>query len=158
MDISDTRNSFWVKISGVPPSATLSNCDILKSVWQAERQRKEDADAQRKAEDDAKKKTALSNMGSGYSSHLQRVSVVYFFSSFCCCNLKFNFIQTLRRCGVWPPWIFLDRPEERQEADWERKEEEDYDRKMQTAEHRRPQRGQAEVTDGEKTSRWLTTQ
>ncbi|XP_034425442.1 troponin T, fast skeletal muscle isoforms-like isoform X12 [Hippoglossus hippoglossus] len=40
---------------------------------EAERQRKEDADAQRKAEDDAKKKTALSNMGSGYSSHLQRI-------------------------------------------------------------------------------------
>uniref|UniRef100_A0A4W6EHU2 Troponin T3, fast skeletal type n=1 Tax=Lates calcarifer TaxID=8187 RepID=A0A4W6EHU2_LATCA len=40
---------------------------------EAERQRKEDADAQRKAEDEAKKKIALSNMGSGYSSHLQRV-------------------------------------------------------------------------------------
>uniref|UniRef100_A0A672YCW6 Troponin T3, fast skeletal type n=1 Tax=Sphaeramia orbicularis TaxID=375764 RepID=A0A672YCW6_9TELE len=31
------------------------------------------ADAQRKADDEAKKKIALSNMGSGYSSHLQRV-------------------------------------------------------------------------------------
>lgn len=37
--------------------------------------RKEEADAHRKAEDEAKKKIALSNMGSGYSSILQRVSV-----------------------------------------------------------------------------------
>lgn len=42
--------------------------------FQAERQRKEEADAHRKAEDEAKKKIALSNMGSGYSSILQRVS------------------------------------------------------------------------------------
>ncbi|XP_008335302.1 troponin T, fast skeletal muscle isoforms-like isoform X7 [Cynoglossus semilaevis] len=40
---------------------------------EAERQRKEEADAQRKADDDAKKKIALTNMGSGYSSHLQRI-------------------------------------------------------------------------------------
>ncbi|KAF7653471.1 hypothetical protein LDENG_00082380 [Lucifuga dentata] len=40
---------------------------------EAERQRKEDADAQRKAEDDAKKKIALTSMGSGYSSHLQKI-------------------------------------------------------------------------------------
>ncbi|XP_029986795.1 troponin T, fast skeletal muscle isoforms-like isoform X1 [Sphaeramia orbicularis] len=40
---------------------------------EAERMRKEEADAQRKADDEAKKKIALSNMGSGYSSHLQRV-------------------------------------------------------------------------------------
>uniref|UniRef100_H3DN75 Troponin T3, fast skeletal type n=1 Tax=Tetraodon nigroviridis TaxID=99883 RepID=H3DN75_TETNG len=39
---------------------------------EAERQRKEEADAHRKAEDEAKKKIALSNMGSGYSSILQR--------------------------------------------------------------------------------------
>ena len=39
---------------------------------QAERQRKEDADAHRKMEDDAKKKSALTNMGSGYSG-LQKV-------------------------------------------------------------------------------------
>jgi len=39
---------------------------------EAERQRKEDADAHRKAEDDAKKKSALTNMGSGYSG-LQKV-------------------------------------------------------------------------------------
>uniref|UniRef100_A0A667ZI86 Troponin T3, fast skeletal type n=1 Tax=Myripristis murdjan TaxID=586833 RepID=A0A667ZI86_9TELE len=39
---------------------------------EAERQRKEEADAMRKAEDEAKKKSALSNMGSGYSSHLQK--------------------------------------------------------------------------------------
>lgn len=42
--------------------------------FQAERLRKEEADAHRKAEDEAKKKIALSNMGSGYSSILQRVS------------------------------------------------------------------------------------
>ncbi|XP_044071842.1 troponin T, fast skeletal muscle isoforms-like isoform X7 [Siniperca chuatsi] len=40
---------------------------------EAERQRKEEADAHRKAEDEAKKKIALSNMGSSYSSSLQRV-------------------------------------------------------------------------------------
>lgn len=40
---------------------------------EAERMRKEEADAQRKADDDAKKKIALTNMGSGLSSHLQRV-------------------------------------------------------------------------------------
>ncbi|XP_011608146.1 troponin T, fast skeletal muscle isoforms-like isoform X8 [Takifugu rubripes] len=39
---------------------------------EAERLRKEEADAHRKAEDEAKKKIALSNMGSGYSSILQR--------------------------------------------------------------------------------------
>ncbi|XP_035484872.1 troponin T, fast skeletal muscle isoforms isoform X6 [Scophthalmus maximus] len=39
---------------------------------EAERQRKEETDAQRKAEDEAKKKNALSSMGSGFSSHLQR--------------------------------------------------------------------------------------
>lgn len=38
--------------------------------------RKEEADAQRKADDDAKKKIALTNMGSGLSSHLQRVPCV----------------------------------------------------------------------------------
>ncbi|XP_031179598.1 troponin T, fast skeletal muscle isoforms-like isoform X4 [Sander lucioperca] len=40
---------------------------------EAERQKREDADAHRKAEDEAKKKIALSNMGSGYSSHLQKI-------------------------------------------------------------------------------------
>ncbi|XP_061742943.1 troponin T, fast skeletal muscle-like isoform X2 [Nerophis ophidion] len=40
---------------------------------EAERIRKEEADAHRKAEDEAKKKTVLSSMGSGFSSHLQRV-------------------------------------------------------------------------------------
>ncbi|XP_014879868.1 troponin T, fast skeletal muscle isoforms-like [Poecilia latipinna] len=40
---------------------------------EAERMRKEEADAQRKADDDAKKKIALTNMGSGFSSHLQRI-------------------------------------------------------------------------------------
>lgn len=41
--------------------------------------RKEEADAHRKAEDEAKKKNALSSMGSGYSSVLQRVSQKAFF-------------------------------------------------------------------------------
>lgn len=41
--------------------------------------RKEEADAHRKAEDEAKKKIALSSMGSGYSSVLQRVLVEAFF-------------------------------------------------------------------------------
>ncbi|KAJ3592887.1 hypothetical protein NHX12_005225 [Muraenolepis orangiensis] len=39
---------------------------------ETERNRKEDAEAQKKAEDDAKKKSALTNMGSGYSGHLQK--------------------------------------------------------------------------------------
>ncbi|CAG5848940.1 unnamed protein product [Menidia menidia] len=34
---------------------------------------KEEADAQRKFDDDAKKKIALTSMGSGFSSHLQRI-------------------------------------------------------------------------------------
>ncbi|KAG7253147.1 hypothetical protein CRUP_029200 [Coryphaenoides rupestris] len=38
-----------------------------------ERQRKEEADAKKKFEEDAKKKSALSSMGSNYSSHLQKV-------------------------------------------------------------------------------------
>ncbi|XP_064169488.1 troponin T, fast skeletal muscle isoforms-like isoform X2 [Anguilla rostrata] len=37
-----------------------------------ERLRKEEADAKRKADDDAKKKSALSSMGSNYSSYLQK--------------------------------------------------------------------------------------
>ncbi|XP_054632263.1 troponin T, fast skeletal muscle isoforms-like isoform X1 [Dunckerocampus dactyliophorus] len=37
-----------------------------------ERRIKEEADAKKKAEEEAKKKSALSNMGSNYSSHLQR--------------------------------------------------------------------------------------
>merc|ERR1711970_49613 len=37
-----------------------------------ERLKREEADAKKKAEDDAKKKSALSNMGSNYSSHLQK--------------------------------------------------------------------------------------
>ncbi|XP_023807081.1 troponin T, fast skeletal muscle isoforms isoform X3 [Oryzias latipes] len=40
---------------------------------EAERMRKEEADALRKAEDDVKKKIALTNMGSGFSSNLQRI-------------------------------------------------------------------------------------
>ena len=46
---------------------------IIDVQLQAERLRKEEADAHRKAEDEAKKKIALSNMGSGYSGILQRV-------------------------------------------------------------------------------------
>uniref|UniRef100_A0A672QPN9 Troponin T type 3a (skeletal, fast) n=1 Tax=Sinocyclocheilus grahami TaxID=75366 RepID=A0A672QPN9_SINGR len=37
-----------------------------------ERRRKEEEDAKKKAEEDAKKKSALSGMGSNYSSHLQK--------------------------------------------------------------------------------------
>lgn len=45
---------------------------------QAERMRKEEADILRRADDEAKKKIALTNMGSGFSSHLQRVFWVAF--------------------------------------------------------------------------------
>lgn len=41
---------------------------------QEERRIREEAEAKKKAEDEAKKKSALSSMGSNYSSHLQRVS------------------------------------------------------------------------------------
>ncbi|KAJ0056825.1 hypothetical protein NL108_018293, partial [Boleophthalmus pectinirostris] len=40
---------------------------------EAERMRKEEMDLQKRHDDEAKKKIALTNMGSGYSSHLQRV-------------------------------------------------------------------------------------
>uniref|UniRef100_A0A3B4A9B2 Troponin T3, fast skeletal type n=1 Tax=Periophthalmus magnuspinnatus TaxID=409849 RepID=A0A3B4A9B2_9GOBI len=40
---------------------------------EAERMRKEELDLQKRHDDEAKKKIALTNMGSGYSSHLQRV-------------------------------------------------------------------------------------
>ncbi|XP_042369873.1 troponin T, fast skeletal muscle isoforms-like, partial [Plectropomus leopardus] len=39
-----------------------------------ERRIREESDAKKKAEEEAKKKSALSSMGSSYSSHLQRVS------------------------------------------------------------------------------------
>ncbi|XP_046897310.1 troponin T, fast skeletal muscle-like isoform X9 [Hypomesus transpacificus] len=39
---------------------------------EAERLKREEADAHKRAEEDAKKKSALSNMGSSYSSHLQK--------------------------------------------------------------------------------------
>lgn len=51
--------------------------DGLTLIWlheQEERRIREEADAKKKAEDEAKKKSALSSMGSNYSSHLQRVS------------------------------------------------------------------------------------
>lgn len=38
-----------------------------------ERLRKEEADAKKRADEDAKKKSALSSMGSQYSSYLQKV-------------------------------------------------------------------------------------
>lgn len=40
-----------------------------------ERQRKEEADAKKKADEEAKKKSALSSMGSQYSSYLQKVFI-----------------------------------------------------------------------------------
>ena len=43
-------------------------------VHQEERRIREEADAKKKAEEEAKKKSALSSMGSNYSSHLQKVS------------------------------------------------------------------------------------
>lgn len=42
---------------------------------QEERLKREEADAKKKAEEDAKKKSALSNMGSNYSSYLQKVTL-----------------------------------------------------------------------------------
>lgn len=77
-----TKN-FWKK-----PRRThyLLMIYVLKFIFQAERQKREDADAHRKAEDEAKKKIALSNMGSGYSGILQRV--VSFFTYFIYCSLK----------------------------------------------------------------------
>lgn len=43
---------------------------------QEERRVREEADAKKKADEEAKKKSALSSMGSNYSSHLQRVSSI----------------------------------------------------------------------------------
>ncbi|KAK5935782.1 hypothetical protein CgunFtcFv8_021112 [Champsocephalus gunnari] len=40
---------------------------------EAERQKREEADVHKKMEEDAKKKNVLSSMGSGYSSHLQKI-------------------------------------------------------------------------------------
>lgn len=87
----------------------------------AERLRKEEADANRKAEDEAKKKNALSSMGSGYSSVLQRVpkEALFFLNS------RSN-VQLL----VWPltgrSFSPPGRGKERQEADREGEEEEDH--------------------------------
>lgn len=67
--------------------------------FQAERLRKEEADAHRKAEDEAKKKIALSNMGSGYSGILQRVNFKwlcfaswYEFVTAQTCNYEFDYV------------------------------------------------------------------
>lgn len=51
---------------------------LTVSWWfpQEERLRKEEADAKKKAEEDAKKKSALTSMGSNYSSYLQKVNSV----------------------------------------------------------------------------------
>lgn len=51
----------------------LSHSDVF-CVKQEERRSKEESDAKKKADEEAKKKSALSSMGSTYSSHLQRVS------------------------------------------------------------------------------------
>lgn len=61
--------------------------------FQAERLRKEEADAHRKAEDEAKKKIALSNMGTGYSSILQRVNFQLF-----CFAARYEFVAT-QKCN-----------------------------------------------------------
>lgn len=59
---------------------------------QAERMRKEEADILRRADDDAKKKIALTNMGSGFTSHLQRVLCAPFVSVF---NVPVGIIPSL---------------------------------------------------------------
>lgn len=48
---------------------------VLWSLIQEERLKREEADAKKKADEDAKKKSALSSMGSNYSSHLQKVTL-----------------------------------------------------------------------------------
>lgn len=49
-----------------------SHSDVFHE--QEERRIREEAEAKKRAEEEAKKKSALSSMGSSYSSHLQRVS------------------------------------------------------------------------------------
>lgn len=91
--------------------------------------RKEEADAHRKAEDEAKKKIALSSMGSGYSSVLQRVPENFFFLN----------PQSNNQLLVWPLTLSVSPPgrgKERQEADREGEEEEDHGGEVQTAQHR----------------------
>lgn len=104
---------------------TLDIC-VFGSSSQAERIRKEEADAMRKAEDEVKKKIALTNMGSGFSSHLQRVLL------FVLAGLVLKV-----RLKIWLKENFLsfsDRSKTRQKADWERKEEEDSGWAIQTYE------------------------
>lgn len=52
----------------------LRSHSVVLYVNQEERRIREETDARKKADEDAKKKSALSSMGSTYSSHLQRVS------------------------------------------------------------------------------------
>lgn len=68
--------------------ALRSHSDPFPCVNQEERRIREEADAKKKAEDEAKKKSALSSMGSSYSSHLQRVSA---------------HVLTWLRCNRWLP-------------------------------------------------------
>lgn len=63
--------------------------------------RKEEADAQRKADDEAKKKIALTNMGSGFSSHLQRVRWISL-PLFCVV------VDAFHKGAVIMGWAFLD--------------------------------------------------
>lgn len=93
--------------------------------------RKEEADAHRKAEDEAKKKIALSSMGSGYSSVLQRVSEKAFFFFFDP-QSKIELLLCPLTLSVSPP----GRGKERKEADREGEEEEDHGGEVQTPQHR----------------------
>lgn len=79
----------------------VSCCQFMRIFEQAERQRKEDADAHRKAEDDAKKKIALSSMGSGYSGILQRVLFCCFFYPFKLFPILLMFARTSFTCCVF---------------------------------------------------------
>lgn len=113
---------------------------LLLTIYQLERMRKEEADAQRKADDDAKKKIALTNMGSGFSSHLQRVFNYFIWSL----SLIQIFVQS-HRADSNTLLSFRDWCKERQETDWEGKEEEGFGRENQTTEHWQPHRRPAEV-------------
>lgn len=58
--------------------------DTHAYLWlqQEERLRREEAEAKKKADEDAKKKSALSSMGSQFSSYLQKVMLSCFFFPF----------------------------------------------------------------------------
>jgi len=51
-----------------------SHSVLFLGVNQEERRIREESDIKKKQDEDAKKKSALTSMGSNYSSHLQKVS------------------------------------------------------------------------------------